>query len=62
MPAEKIQAVTALFDAVGIKALCLDKIEQLFSQSLECLAKVKVDESKKTELKAFADKLLKRNK
>ena len=62
VPAEKIQAVTALYDAVGIKALCLDKIEQLFSQSLECLAKVKVDESKKTELKAFADKLLKRNK
>ncbi len=62
VPADKIQAVTALYDAVGIKALCLDKIEQLFSQSLECLAKVKVDESKKTELKAFADKLLKRNK
>ena len=62
VPAEKIQAVTALYDAVGIKALCLDKIEQLFSQSLECLAKVKVEESKKTELKAFADKLLKRNK
>lgn len=62
VPAEKIQAVTALYDAVGIKALCLDKIEQLFTQSLECLAKVKVDESKKTELKAFADKLLKRNK
>ena len=62
VPAEKIQAVTALYDAVGIKAICLDKIEQLFTQSLECLAKVKVDESKKTELKAFADKLLKRNK
>ena len=40
----------------------LDKIEQLFAQSLDCLAKVKVDETKKAELKAFADKLLKRNK
>ena len=62
VPAEKIQAVTAIYDAVGIKALCLDKIEQLFAQSLDCLAKVKVDETKKAELKAFADKLLKRNK
>lgn len=62
VPAEKIQAVTAIYDAVGIKALCLDKIEQLFAQSLDCLAKVKVDEKKKAELKAFADKLLKRNK
>ena len=62
VPAEKIQAVTAIYDAVGIKTFCLDKIEQLFAQSLDCLAKVKVDEARKSELKAFADKLLKRNK
>jgi geranylgeranyl diphosphate synthase type II len=62
VPAEKIQAVTAIYDAVGIKTLCHDKIEQLFAQSLDCLAKVKVDEARKSELKAFADKLLKRNK
>ena len=62
VPAEKIQAVTAIYDAVGIKAICQEKIEQLFTQALDCLAKVKVEDSKKSELKAFADKLLKRNK
>ena len=62
VPSEKIQAVTAIYDAVGIKAICQEKIEQLFTQSLDCLAKVKIEDSKKSELKAFADKLLKRNK
>lgn len=62
VPSDKIQAVTAIYDAVGIKAICQEKIEQLFTQSLDCLAKVKIEDSKKSELKAFADKLLKRNK
>ena len=62
VPSDKIQAVTAIYDAVGIKAICQEKIEQLFTQSLDCLAKVKIEDSKKAELKAFADKLLKRNK
>ena len=61
-PAEKIKAVTAIYDAVGIKAICQEKIEQLFTQSLDCLAKVRIEDAKKSELKAFADKLLKRNK
>ena len=62
VPADKIKAVTAIYDAVGIKAICQEKIEQLFTQSLECLAKVSIEDAKKSELKAFADKLLKRNK
>ena len=62
IPAKKIQAVTAIYDAVGIKAICQEKIEQLFTQSLDCLAKVRIEDAKKSELKAFADKLLKRNK
>ena len=62
VPAEKIQAVTAIYDAVGIKAICQEKIEQLFAQSLDCLGQVRIEEAKKAALKAFADKLLKRNK
>ena len=62
VPADKIKAVTAIYDAVGIKAICQEKIEQLFTQSLDCLAKVQIEDAKKSELKAFADKLLKRNK
>ena len=61
-PQEKIQAVTAIYDKVGIKAICQQKIEEIFEQSLQYLGKVKVEESKKEGLKLFANNLLKRNK
>ena len=62
VPAEKIKAVTAIYDAVGIKEVCNHKIESLFTQALQYLSSVNIDESKKGELKAFANRLLKRNK
>jgi len=61
-PAEKIQAVTAIYDAICIKSICNNKIEALFTDALRCLNEVKVDDSYKQELRLFADRLLKRNK
>lgn len=55
---EKVQAVTALFNAIGIPELAQKKVEFLFAQSLESLDKVNVPEEKKTQLRAFANKLL----
>lgn len=55
---EKVQAVTALFNAIGIPELAQKKVESLFAQSLESLDKVNVPEEKKTQLRAFANKLL----
>lgn len=55
---EKVQAVTALFNAIGIPELAQKKVESLFAQSLESLDKVNVPEEKKTQLHTFANKLL----
>ena len=60
-PKDKIEAVTNIYNKVGIKDLCLKKIEELFSESLDNLYKVNVEESKKLPLKDFANRLLKRN-
>lgn len=55
---EKVQAVTALYNAIGIPELAQKKVESLFAQSLESLDKVNVPEEKKAQLRAFANKLL----
>lgn len=52
--AEKISAVTAIYDKLNIKQICSEKIESLFAESLECLEKVKIENSRKKELKDFA--------
>lgn len=55
---EKVKAVTALYNAIGIPELAQKKVEELFEQSLLSLDKVSVPEPKKTELRTFANKLL----
>ncbi len=55
---EKVKAVTALYNAIGIPELAQKKVEELFEQSLLSLDKVSVPESQKTELRTFANKLL----
>lgn len=56
--AEKIEAVTHIYNILGIDKLAQQKIEDLFALSLQSLDKVKVDEAKKAELRAFANRLL----
>lgn len=55
---EKVKAVTALYNAIGIPELAQKKVEELFEQSLFSLDKVSVPEPQKTELRTFANKLL----
>jgi geranylgeranyl diphosphate synthase type II len=57
---EKIEAVTHIYNILGIDKLALAKIEEMFALSLQSLDKVKVAEEKKAELRAFANKLLNR--
>lgn len=57
---EKIAAVRAIYDAVCIREVCEKKIESLFTESLDCLSRVSVDEEKKSQLRQFAHQLLKR--
>ena len=55
---DKITAVTHIYNILGIGELALQKIEELFAESLKSLDQVQVAEEKKTELRVFANKLL----
>ena len=57
-PAEKIAAVTNIYNLLGIDQLAQQKIEELFAESLKSLDQVKVPEEKKTQLRLFANKLM----
>lgn len=61
-PTEKIKAVTAIYDHVGIRQICQEKIEQIFIQSLKSLEQVSVADERKTQLLDLAHQLLKRKK
>ena len=57
---EKVAAVTELYNEIGIRKLCEQKIEQFYQESLVFLAKVNVPEAQKAELKAYAAEMMKR--
>ena len=59
-PNEKIQAVRSIYDAVGIQKVCEQKIEELFSESLQALDLVAVEPDKKLGLRDFAHQLMHR--
>lgn len=57
-PAEKVKAVTALYDAIGIKELCHRKIESYFKAANTCLDQVNVPENRKQVLREYALSLM----
>ena len=57
---EKVAAVTNLYNEIGIRKLCEQKIEQYYQESLVYLEKVKVSDERKTEIKAYAAEMMKR--
>lgn len=59
-PAEKIDAVTAIYDKVGIKELAEQKINYYFDQSRKYLAAVNVPDERKAVLAGYTDKMMKR--
>lgn len=59
-PAEKIAAVTALYDAIGVEALCERKIEEYTRRAEESLAQVSVPTNRKQELQALMEALMHR--
>ena len=54
-PAEKIEAVTGLYNRIGVKLLCENKMSEYNNKALESLAAVNVTAERKREL----DKLIK---
>ena len=57
---EKIAAVTALYNELGIAALCRKKIAYYFSQAEICLNKVSLPQARKAELWHYAQSLMTR--
>lgn len=57
-PAEKIAAVTALYNEIGIKELCEKKMAEYCERALESLAAVSVPDTKKVELKNLMTDLM----
>jgi geranylgeranyl diphosphate synthase, type II len=48
--AEKVKAVTEIYDSLGIKQLAESRINDYFDKGLEALSRLKVDEERKAEL------------
>ena len=59
---EKIQAVTRLYNEIGIRQLCEEKINYYFEQARHTLSEVNAPEERKQPLRSFMDELLHRDK
>ena len=57
---EKVAAVTRLYNELGIDRMAQDKIAYYFEQSRKYLQAVSVDESRKAELAAYAQRMMNR--
>lgn len=57
---EKIAAVTAIYNEIGIDQLAKEKIDFYFNEGLKCLEAVSVDSERKQSLVAYVNKLMKR--
>ncbi|MBP3776665.1 MAG: polyprenyl synthetase family protein [Prevotella sp.] len=58
----KVASVTRLYDEIGIRQLCEEKINDYFAMAAESLNKVAVPEERKQALRQYMDELLHRNK
>ena len=59
---QKIAAVTSLYNQMGVNCLAEDRIRHYFDESRKFLSAVQVPEECKQELRAYTDKMMRRNK
>ena len=57
---EKVAAVTRLYDEIGIRQLCEEKMEACYQLGLQYFDKVQVSDDRKAILKAYAAAMMKR--
>ena len=57
---EKVAAVTRLYDEIGIRSLCEQKMETCYALAQQYMAKVSVSDERKAILKAYAAAMMKR--
>lgn len=60
--AEKVAAVTAIYNKAGIDKLAKQKIESYFAEAAQCLDSLSMPEERKAELRAYMMWLLQREK
>ena len=58
---EKIAVFTQMYNAIGVRRLCEERINELFAKCDAYIDAVSVPAERKTELKKFVDSLLNRN-
>ena len=58
--AEKVAAVTRIYDELGIRGLCEARINQYFDRASEYLAAVGVGDARKEQLRRFAQEMMHR--
>ena len=58
---EKIKAVTSLYNKLGIRAICEEKMHEFYTKAVANIEKVTVFDNKKQELRKLAEKLMFRN-
>lgn len=59
-PSDKIKAVTAIYNQLGIDKLCKEKMDEYFEKAISALAKVSVGNDKKESLRDLAQELMNR--
>lgn len=59
---EKVKAVTEIYTRLGIDTMAKAKMEEYYAEALAALAKVSVPEEKKSPLREYAAKMMKREK
>jgi geranylgeranyl diphosphate synthase type II len=57
-PNEKIKAVTALYNQIGVKLVCESKMREYYAKGLQSLSLVSVAEETKRELRTVAEHLM----
>lgn len=57
---EKIAAVTRLYDAIGIRQLCEEKISYYFAEAHKYLDKVSIADERKQNLRQYMNEMMKR--
>ena len=58
---QKISAVTELYNKLGVKTICEDKMSDFYTKAIANLEKVAVSDNKKQELRKLAANLMSRN-
>lgn len=61
-PQEKVDAVTAIYNEIGVKKLAEEKMNAYFEKGFQGLANIDIDEERKANLKAFSIDILNRIK